>query len=330
MRIAELIIERREAEVVFSLRTDGTHWTGPISVPAGLEELRRVGDAVLGAHVQEGRKRLGRDFARYAAVPPPVERALRRWVVAQAGDAVLCVVAADPDLTQLPWEFLSEALNISDLFVVRRSDTPHTRKPEMTSLAGAKPVLLAGWPNLEGLHLDGIAREILDVPNFLTEQGVRVTRMSEPTRSQLVKAYGSQKPAVLHLAPSGVVTKDGVSSLAMSREDGTTDLVPSETLASWLKGGDLRLLVLNTCNGGLTAAPVLADALATTVVGWAGWIEDKLAYDFSLFFYQRLIEGASPAQSVRAFTHLYAQDTVSSPIPVVWVPSLEAITEPYL
>ena len=128
----------------------------------------------------------------------------------------------------------------------------------MTSLAGAKPVLLAGWPNLEGLHLDEDEREILDVPNFLTEQGVRVTRMSEPTRSQLVKAY--RLAEARRLAPRTVGCRHERRCIEPCdvREDGSTDLVPSELLASWLKGGDLRLLVLNTCNGGLTAAPVLA------------------------------------------------------------------------
>ena len=105
------------------------------------------------------------------------------------------------------------------------------------------------------------------------------------------------KPHIVHLTGHGVV-RDGMGRFAFEKEDGTTDLVPSEELRRFLAGSGVQCVFVSGCQSGKAPREALAGICQSLVgaevplaVGWAASIADDLATNFARTFYRTLKDG---------------------------------------
>jgi hypothetical protein len=281
------------------------------------------------------------------ALPVVVAEALRQWASNHTEPVFLAVCCEAPQLVRLPWELIPLAWRAENLQVVRIPDHGKSVEPAAakTTLA-AHRLLAVGWPDLPNLKLPGIERELAQLPRQLQDPRLNVSILMGPTFSEFAKCYRDSDASILHLATPGIIHEAEQSYLVMAeprdKKTGTpgstptrkagslpgTDLIEiSEICQVLVEHSGLRLIVLNTCHGGLGVAGTLSRACGLATIGWAGFVADDLAADFALYFYQRLLEGKSAAESIYSFVHRFQvnEESVQACLPIVWLPTVESI-----
>ena len=293
---------------------------------------------------------------------PEGKRAIRRWVHNSPPTQLLAIVNHDAEANSIIWEYLPRALALPSLSICRLLTTPGTNAPRQPTGPDETPsetaILVAAWTGSPAFQLPGIEQEMKELAKLGPQTGnsTRIRILAEPSLEELASSYEAEKASVLHLiAPY-------VDSLPPRLLIGAASQDPRDERTDWLEASQLtqafhgsappRLVFINSCDsGGGVQGTTLAESFAsewdTNAVGWAGPVGDREALDFGVFFYQRLLEGASIMGAVRSFldldvfespgpTHrgLVLQDDEprlrQGPVPVVWTAAVESLTRPFL
>jgi hypothetical protein len=212
-----------------------------------------------------------------------------------------------PELANLPWEFMYDSRE--GVFLSRSTNRPIVRYPEIAEAARPLSVslplrilgMVAAPSDLPTLDVNRERRLIEIAVQELKQKGlVEIEWVMKGTIDGLKQAL-RHSPQVLHFIGHGNFDpKLDEGILAFEDEDGTAQSVPASLLADIL--GDhfsLRLVVLNSCEGGRGAETDLFSSTAATlvrrripaVVGMQYEISDPAALAFARGCYTALAEG---------------------------------------
>jgi hypothetical protein len=188
--------------------------------------------------------------------------------------------------------------------------------------------LLAGWGSLgHRPSLPGIQREVTGISQLLqTSAEAKVWTALDMSLSQLIELFRETRPTVAHFSLSAARDDpDGGPQIAVQIEN-EWEWVHVSRFASFMEGAAdrLRLIFLNGSETGNRFCYEMVSRLGVPCLGWFDQADDALAADFSLFFYERLLEGASLVDAIRAFES--SQD-FSGPAsrPAIWLPHRAAV-----
>lgn len=301
-----------------------------------LAEIERLQEK-LSAPVYMDTAARARILRRHAAhfTPQGFATWFQQWIGDPDQDSILCVHARDARLAVLPWEdiLLPHDAASGRGWVVRvcnlRGDPPAS--PQLSA-----EMLLAAWSGLTGFAMPGVQREMQELPTKLDKNRLDVKVLVDATRRQLLRACQKSRAAVVHLSPPSLIDTKGNLSIPTSLEragtsvshPGPTDIgvprvdpVPVSAFTKALSRNDhLRMVVVNACEAMRGCEEITRD-LRVIAVGWPFSISDDGAADFALYFYQRLLEGATPVLAVRSFAETISKPNVPVDIPVLWLPS---------
>jgi hypothetical protein len=279
---------------------------------------------------------LQQGFRKYV-LPSQLEDALRAWA-ALAKEPTLGVECIDELVASVPWELAALTVSNEQLLVIRIS----AQKASSAQSSDKLDLVLAGWPNI-GPNLPGIERELVEIPKMLSGSAIRAKPLPNPTFDELQRVISiADRPTIIHLSPPGILQKDdefliGMTSKAPAKPGSVrrkAQLIPtSELIGAFVKHphSSVVCIILNTCNGGQFMARQLSARLGVPVVAWAGFTSDDLAVQFAMFFYQRLLEGATLAETVRAFIFdVPLVKSERSAILMLWLPSVESVSQQIL
>ncbi|MBX2998646.1 MAG: CHAT domain-containing protein [Caldilineaceae bacterium] len=212
-----------------------------------------------------------------------------------------------PELAALPWEFLYHASR--DKFLVLDMDTPLVHSLELAEavspIAIAPPLrILAIFSNPPGAGPPlNVEAEWQILQESLADLGQRVVveRLAAPTLPALQRALSRQEPHILHFVGHGLFEDEaGGGMLLFEDERGDPALVEAERLGRLLANvRNLRLAVLNACEGGRTSASDPFAGVAQTllrqgipaVIAMQFPISDTASLTFSHEFYASLADG---------------------------------------
>jgi len=294
---------------------------------------------------------------------PEGKRAIRRWVHNNPPTQLLAVISYAVELESVVWEYLPGELDLPSLSICRLLPSPDGDGARRSAGSDEPPtetaMLVAAWTGSPEFELPGIEQEMKELAKLGPQTGgaARIRVLAEPSLGELAESYEAEKASVLHLiapyvdsAPARLLVAPASRSLA----DGENEWLEATTLTQALRGSEPpRLVFINSCDsGGGVQGTTLAEAFArewnTNAVGWAGAIGDREALDFGVFFYQRLLEGASIISAVKSFLDLDVFDAAgpthrgpvvprereplhrTSPVPVVWTAAVESLTNPFM
>jgi len=254
---------------------------------------------------------------REIVLPDPIW-ALWRESLGRAGSEGLRlrIRPADAVAASLPWEAIYDverdefpALNI-DTPVVRYLEGPIPAQPRTEPPPASLSVLLTGADSDPKRPLDVTAeldRVEAALAPLIPQNKATVKRMDSLGAGQLQKALMQQKPHLFHFAGHGewdAATGEGALLLVA---DGYADPLPTEFLATILRGSSVRLVILNAYDSaidsdqlwsGMAQSLVLAGVPA--VVAMRSFVSDGGATAFAETFYTAVAAG-EPLD--RAVTH---------------------------
>ncbi len=204
-----------------------------------------------------------------------------------------------PEILNLPWELLlspeGEFLSINPLFRIRRF--PSSAK-QMAAFAGElrprplRLLLMACSPS-DQPTLD-YEKEEEALFRAIYGQDVAFDSCDQGTFEELKEKVNEFKPHIVHLTGHGAVL-DGQGRFAFEKEDGTSDLVPSEELRRFLAGSGVQCVFVSGCQSGKAPLQALSGICQSLVgaevplaLGWAASIADDLATNFARTFYKTL------------------------------------------
>jgi hypothetical protein len=279
---------------------------------------------------------------------PTLVRALRQWVMNEAGTSVLAVVCELAQLDGIPWELLPQVLEMRSMCVVR---LVQLKQPVPHSSANDVPVLMAvGWSGNPKFNLPGIFEELRALGNLCAAAGRSVQVLSDPTLEELTSAYASFKPDILHLVPPAVDSDSGMPRVLLSGAE-DIEIVDVDRFLSFLpKDHSTQLVVVNSCSSGAgkvgpSLTRIIVERGSRIAIGWLGMVEDKAAADFTRFLYSRLLEGQQLSEVMRSYGSLHSmvrnteqpardlggwseREANYRPLPVIWTQDVAAVAEP--
>jgi hypothetical protein len=327
--IAVLRVEAQaDASVSYTLKAEGKSDVYPGPSVADLEDLNRQ---LWGPRADEATSSdLPLTQAATISVPEALERRLRQWALSGADDRTLCISSGQGIPQGLPWEALPEALELGHMSVARFAGSGMHLTPTPKDRCS---LLIAGWPRHRGNNLHGILGELTELPARFRSTPLTIQALPAPTAEQLGQESRRPELAILHLAHPGVEGSWDAPVLPIPDEKASLRPLTAEELSDLLppQGGP-SLVVLNAPNSGLGFARTLTERRRVIAVGWLGTVSDAEAADFSLFVYQRLLEGSTVVKAVRAFLRRPSLDTAGrlDSLPMVWLPSAEAASATWL
>jgi tetratricopeptide (TPR) repeat protein len=223
------------------------------------------------------------------------------------GSLRFLVIASEvPEILNLPWELLlpplpdSDFLGINPLFRIRRFPSSVKQMAPFTGELRARPLRLlfmacspSDQPTLD------YEKEEEALFRAIYGQDVAFDSCDLGTFEELKEKVSEFKPHIVHLTGHGAV-RDGQGRFAFEKEDGTTDLVPSEELRRFLAGSGVQCVFVSGCQSGKAPREALAGICQSLVgaevplaVGWVSSIADDLATNFARTFYRTLKNGQS-------------------------------------
>ncbi|MEM7349432.1 MAG: CHAT domain-containing protein [Acidobacteriota bacterium] len=247
----------------------------------------------------------------------------QRWGAAsRQGHGLRLRLLLDPDepvLGALPWELLYDPARRRFLAhdperpVVRYLLRPDSEDPGLDPASRPLRVLLAAAAPAGTAPLD-LTRELEQIEAALEANGdIRTRILPEASLDGLRRALADAEPHVLHILGHGRFDAErGQGAVLLSAAEGGIDRVTGADLDVLLRGRrELRLLVLNTCQGavsprsrgvdpfsGLASSLILRSALPA-VVAMQLPISDAAAVAFADAFYGALAHG-SPVEAAVA------------------------------
>jgi tetratricopeptide (TPR) repeat protein len=218
------------------------------------------------------------------------------------GSLPFLVIASEiPEILNLPWELLlppdSDFLGIIPLFRIRRFPSSARQMASFTGVLRARPLrlLFMACSPLDQPTLD-YEREEEALFRAIYGQDVAFDSCDLGTFEELKEKVSEFLPHIVHLTGHGAVL-NGQGRFAFEKEDGTTDLVPSEELRRFLAGSGVQCVFVSGCQSGKAPREALSGICQSLVgaevplaVGWAASIADDLATNFARTFYKTLIK----------------------------------------
>jgi len=216
------------------------------------------------------------------------------------GSLRFLVIASEiPEILNLPWELLlppdSDFLGINPLFRIRRFPSSAKQMAPFTGELRPRPLRLlfmacspSDQPTLD------YEKEEEALFRAIYGQDVAFDSCDMGTFEELKEKVNEFKPHIVHLTGHGAV-RDGQGRFAFEKEDGTSDLVPSEDLRRFLAGSGVQCVFVSGCQSGKAPREALAGICQSLVgaevplsVGWAASIADDLATNFARTIYRTL------------------------------------------
>jgi len=160
----------------------------------------------------------------------------------------------DPQLRQLPWELLYNAdeggfLSTQQGFSISRYlPVPNPIKPLRIGLPLRVLVVISAPSDLPGLDFEREQKVIKNaLVSLVATHGVELVFETDATREHLLTQLQQETFHVLHfVGHGGWLNQQGV--VALTKPDGSSDLVTGDTFAEILAAGStLRLVTLNAC-----------------------------------------------------------------------------------
>jgi hypothetical protein len=313
----------------------------PVTAPA--PELRALDPAITAwrglALDREGVRRLGAILMAWL-FRGPVMQLYRASLARVAPDAQhglrIRLRIEPPELHAIPWETCYDAETAS--FLAQDSHTPLVRYLLGTfsrgKLAGGKLKVCVAIAALADLPPLGAADEYARIEDAVDALEGRVTvqpMTADPGSASLDDLQDALRrgPNVLHFIGHGGFDEDAGGYLVLAARGGQAgpQAVDAEVLASYLRGSDVRLAVLNACESARTdptdsfagVAPRLVQAGLPAVVAMQTLLPDAAAPVFSGAFYRALADGwpvdaAVAAGRVALFGHAPASAYWSIPV----------------
>jgi hypothetical protein len=279
------------------------------------EELRR--DSYL---APEERARFFRQLPQQF-MPPQLVAAIRDWASSNPEAATLAV-CSEREEPVLPWPELLAANGLFPPEVV----TVHVRADLGGNASNRRPepvrrhLLAAGWTRLDNSPVPGIDRELRELPAKLGAE-LKVSVLSDPNAEALLGAVRTEGLGILHLSPPGLVLQGNSAVLPVTGDSGEIGQVSADEMIGALKAHNAPLLlVVNACHAVYPWCIDLVRGPVVAAVGWPALISDNVAADFSLFLYQRMLEGSSVVEALRSFaraTVVGRNRGVVQPLPVL-------------
>ncbi|MFN8484767.1 MAG: CHAT domain-containing protein [Anaerolineae bacterium] len=222
-----------------------------------------------------------------------------------------------PELKALPWEYLYDAKR--DNFLAVRRDVVISRYLEVDQGVRALPqrpslrilALLSGPTGPAKLDLAGEQKRIEDALAPLVANGrVVVEFETNPTASNIRSRLRRNVYHVIHysghayyaienkLVLNQAVTKD-TGYVVLPHDDGSARLMDEESFAQFFLYPNIRLVILNACQGGQTSLSEYLSGLGDKLVQTAGIpaviamqfpIKDEAAKQFAQEFYASLAD----------------------------------------
>lgn len=269
------------------------------------EELQAIGHYLYELLAQGEVGRVWQELrSRYPREQPPGREGLRTFLD-----------VAPPELRRLPWELLRQGPR--PLFVDLAN--PCARVDAIDFAAAEEPEL---WPlrllvvagDLEDASL-GAARELEAIRDALRAFRGRVEPefLQEPSRQQLVEAYGDLRPHVFHFTGHSQPSPGSGEPVLVvkERKTGRRFELAREDVAAGLSAWSPHLVVLNACRtadaevhaGAWSLADAFAEQGALAVLAMQGDIPADAAVTFSASLYRSLGEGAPLDRAVTQARH---------------------------
>ena len=214
----------------------------------------------------------------------------------------LVIASEAPEILNLPWELLlppeSDFLGINPLFRIRRFPSSAKQMATFTGELRARPLrlLFMACAPTDQPTLD-YEKEEEALFRAVYGQDVAFDSCDLGTFEELKEKVSEFKPHIVHLTGHGAV-REGQGRFAFEKEDGTTDLVPSEELRRFLSGSGVQCVFVSGCQSGKAPREALSGICQSLVgaevplaVGWAASIADDLATNFARIFYKTLKDG---------------------------------------
>lgn len=284
-------------------------------------------------------------------LPPSLVRDIRQWVLDQPAKGILAVDAVNPEMDSIPWEYLPELFQWPSVTVVRLLEQKeHVAKKKRNDKSR---MLAAGWSGKPWYDLPAIQDELNALSQVALGEDINIRVLFEPSPAELIQACKAIQPVFLHLVPPGIEFQGENLELIISGDKDLEKIQVPEFL-SRLSALDFSpdLVVLNSCHGsrgesGISVLRLITRELNTAVLGWYDQVYDKAAYDFSLFFYNRLLlEGESVLDAFRSYKTLQSERKnpesltrgihlrMARPsllgLPVLWATDLEQLSQPII
>lgn len=212
-----------------------------------------------------------------------------------------------PSLALLPWELLCDAregkhIALSSSLAVVRSPEHHT---DLTPVGVAPPLRLlavaASPRDLPPLDLERERRLLAEAAAPLEAQGRLVLKwLQDISAEQLEQELRGGPYHVFHFAGHGHFDRGRDRGfLALSRPDGRSDRIPTESLGVLLSNARVQLAVLNCCEGATGSRTGVFSSMAAkllkmgvpSVVAMQRAVPDTTAIAFAAAFYGALCEG---------------------------------------
>jgi CHAT domain-containing protein len=253
---------------------------------------------------------------------------------------------ADPELAQLPWEFLYDEREQD--FVCFADNTSIVRYLEVAeardSLAASPPVRVLGMvaspSDLPPLNVAQEQQRVSEALGNLPD--VELVWLEGQTWRDLEAAMQQGPWHVFHFIGHGGFDREheeGYIALVNDDERGESYQLSATLLARVLAShSPLRLVLLNSCQGAQGSRQNLFSSMAATlvrrglpaVVAMQYVISDRAAIEFSHTFYQKLAEGQSIDTAMlharrSVSSALGAQRNVEWGVPVLFLRSLDAV-----
>jgi hypothetical protein len=345
LRLLEILVGPKHISYVATADGASVAIEGP-ETRALLEFEQRTRTARQSPAGTEMEQRFLRDFVACACVPA-LDQALRS---ARARTPPFLFVHVSNDaLSRLPWEAIPTILDLPDTTVVRVTQTlpePDQTPPATAGARGrelglpaplAAPetsrqkerMLLVTSPRRAGRTLPSLAAEAGDVCRAAVAGNMDVTTMVEPKAGDVLRKLASVQPQRLHLSVATLDETAGAERLQVGEDAAGAEWLNLSDVCGQLHGTLVQSAVVSAGSGGLSVCGRLCAAGARAAVGWSGWVDDEQMRRFSVFFYQRIFEGYSPAAAVHIYfaTVLRRGADRLSGTPMVWLraPDLSAV-----
>jgi CHAT domain-containing protein len=322
------VLDQGRFKVSLAFGEDAT--SGPMELPQ--EWLERLQPADPSGRVEcdprapaeaELWKRLGEDlFARLFAG----DRALFfRQALGKAKGAGLRLrlVSDDEGIDAVPWECLRDPYSHTFLCI---KGAPYTflrqisasDSSSLDAIEGPLRILFIQCNprdraplNLER-EWDWLLKGVQDQP----PERVKVDRLRDPTRLQVLEALDAGRHHILHFAGYDSLSASGGrvdEGFLLLDEDARTNYLPYDDLGALLGGSStLRLVVANTCYTASRLAPSLVRTGLPAVIGMRFGIRDDVAAEFCALFYKALFGhdlavDVAMAEARKVLYHKYEQ-----------------------
>ena len=241
------------------------------------------------------------------------------------------------ELAQLPWEYLHN----QRYFLALQDKTPIVRfvgitapvDPLMVDPPLRVLVVVSTPSGVAALQVEKEWNNLQRAWEGLRSHGlVTLERLEKPTLECLQKTLRRSEYHVFHFIGHGTYESDR-SFLLFEDENGQSQKIGGDTLASYLSANPIRLAILNACQGARSSledpfsgvAQGLVRQGVPAVIAMQFEITDRAAIDLGRIFYDALADGATVDRALTDARQAMASYGIEWGTPVLYLRSNESI-----